>query len=120
MSKGHSLEVHSDFIAVSLKLDMRPGGLPDRLKELASACAEYNCRRILGRVEGQLSDLTVADVFEMASYLAGTAPSLQIAIVTSETDSEGREEFFKLAASNRGLTIDFFTDESQALLWLGV
>ena len=99
---------------------MRPGGLRDCLMELASACAENNCRRILGRVEGRLGHLTVAEVFEMESYVAGTAPSLQIAILTGEDDSRELKEFFKLAASNRGLTIDFFTDESQALSWLGV
>ena len=120
MNKGNSLEIHPDFIAVSLKLDMHPGELPECLRELSSACAENNCRHILGRVDGPLGALTVADVFEMATYLAATVPALQVALLVGENDSEELKEFFQLAASNRGLTIDFFTDETKALRWLGV
>ena len=120
MSRGHSLEVYSEFISVSLKLDMRSGALPDCLRELASACAENNCRHILGHVDGPLGALTVADVFEMATYLATTVPALQVALLVGEDDSEELKEFFQLAASNRGLTIDFFTDRAKALQWMGV
>ena len=120
MSKGHSLEVHAEFISVSLKLDMRSDALPACLRELASACAEYSCRHILGHVDGPLGALTVADVFEMATYLATTVPALQVALLIGENDSEELKEFFRLAASNRGMTIDFFTNRTTALQWLGV
>ena len=120
MSKGHSLEVHAEFISVSLKLDMRSDALPNCLRELASACAEYSCRHILGHVDGPLGALTTADVFEMATYLATTIPALKVALLIGDDDSEELQEFFQLAASNRGLMIEFFTDRTQALLWLGV
>ena len=74
MDKGNSLEIHPDFIAVSLKLDMHPGELPECLRELSSACAENNCRHILGRVDGPLIALTVADVFEMATLPSSHSP----------------------------------------------
>ena len=120
MRKGQSLEIHSDFISITMKLDMRPGELPECVEELSSACAEYNCRHILGRVDGPLEALTVADVFEMATFLANTVPALQVALLVGDEEAEELQEFFRVAASNRGLRIKFFTDEQKALRWLGV
>ena len=71
-------------------------------------------------VEGLLGHLTVDDVFNMASYVTGKAPSLHIAPIMGVDASPEQKEFSKLAASNRGLTIDFLTDETQTRRWLGI
>ena len=98
MTKGNILDIDPDFITVSLNLDMPSEGLPECLNELVAVCSQTGTSRVLGKVHGPLGSLTVADVFEMATFLSNKIPALQIALVVRDNDADELREFFQIAA----------------------
>jgi hypothetical protein len=47
-------------------------------------------------------------------------PGLRVACCFENHETDELTEFFKTAASNRGVEIEFFSDRQKALSWLGV
>jgi hypothetical protein len=97
---------------------------PERMnrlwQSLGEACMKSGLRRVLteGTVTGRR--MTTMDSFENASTAARLAPGLSMACFVQGHVSDQQTEFFKIAAMNRGVRVEFFSSQEAALRWLGV
>jgi hypothetical protein len=97
---------------------------PDRMnrlwKEIGEACALHGMRRVLteGTVSGRR--MTTMDSFENAAAAARLAPGLAMACFVQGHVPDQQTEFFKIAAMNRGVRVEFFSNRDEALRWLGI
>ncbi|MFZ2508228.1 MAG: hypothetical protein WAW79_07135 [Steroidobacteraceae bacterium] len=97
---------------------------PERMNRLwqsiGEACAENGVRRVLteGTVKGRR--MTTMDSFENAAAAARLVPGLSMACFVQGHVPDQQTEFFKIAAMNRGVRVEFFSSQVEALRWLGV
>lgn len=97
---------------------------PDRMnrlwKEIGEACAQHGMRRVLteGTVSGRR--MTTMDSFENAAAAARLAPGLAMACFVQGHVPDEQTQFFKIAAMNRGVRVEFFNNRDEALRWLGI
>ncbi len=89
-------------------------------QSLGEACMKSGLRRVLteGTVTGRR--MTTMDSFENASAAARLAPGLSMACFVQGHVLDQQTEFFKIAAMNRGVRVEFFSSQEAALRWLGV
>lgn len=97
---------------------------PDRMnrlwKEVGEACARHGMRRVLteGTVSGRR--MTTMDSFENAAAAARLVPGLAMACYVQGHVPDEQTQFFKIAAMNRGVRVEFFNNRDEALRWLGI
>lgn len=97
---------------------------PDRMNRLwqtiGEACLKSGLRRVLaeGTVVGRR--MTTMDSFETASSAARLVPGLAMACFVQGHIPDEQTEFFKIAAMNRGVRVEFFRTQDEALRWLDV
>jgi hypothetical protein len=97
---------------------------PERMnrfwKQIGEACLRSSLRRVLteGTVVGRR--MTTVDSFENAAAAARLAPGLAMACFVQGHLPDEQTEFFKIAAMNHGVRVDFFAKREEALRWLGV
>ena len=63
--------------------------------------------------------LTPMESFDVAELAARLLPGLSVACVFRGYVPDEQSQFFRTAAMNRGVRIDFFQDLNAALRWLG-
>ena len=63
--------------------------------------------------------MTSADAYDAGSKAGNVAP-LRIACLFYNYIPDETTKFFKMVAANRGVLIEYFTDQVEALQWLGV
>lgn len=97
--------------------------LPEELNKLwqnlAAACKIHDCRRVLNEGNLDFSKIRAYDAYNSGSQ-AGEIRGLRMACLFPNYEPDEQSEFFKTVASNRGATIELFTDRAEALKWLGV
>jgi hypothetical protein len=97
---------------------------PDRMnrlwKEIGDACLRHGVRRVLteGTVSGRR--MTTMDSFENAAVAARLVPGLAMACLVQGHVPDEQTEFFKIAAMNRGVRVEFFSSRDEAMRWLGI
>ncbi len=97
---------------------------PERMNRLwqavGEACLRSGMRRVLteGTVVGRR--MTTMDSFENAAAAARLAPGLAMACFVQGHIPDEQTEFFKIAAMNRGVRVEFFRSQDEALRWLGI
>jgi hypothetical protein len=97
---------------------------PQRMNKLwetiGEACLRTGMRRVLteGTVVGRR--MTTMDSFETASSAARLVPGLAMACYVQGHIADEQTEFFKIAAMNRGVRVELFGSQDEALRWLGV
>ncbi len=97
---------------------------PERMnrlwKEIGDACAHHRIRRVLteGTVSGRR--MTTMDSFDSAAAAARLVPGLAMACFVQGHVPDQQTEFFKIAAMNRGVRVEFFAKREEALRWLGI
>ena len=97
---------------------------PDRMNRLwqsiGEACLKSGLRRVLteGTVMGRR--MTTMESFENAAVAARLVPGLAMACFVQGHIPDEQTEFFKIAAMNRGVRVEFFRSHDEALRWLGV
>ena len=97
---------------------------PERMSRLwqsiGEACVRHGMRRVLteGTVVGRR--MTTMDSFENAAVAARLVPGLAMACFVQGHIHDEQTEFFKIAAMNRGVRIEFFNNRDEALRWLGI
>lgn len=98
--------------------------VPERMnrlwKEVGEACARHGVRRVLteGTVSGRR--MTTMDSFDNAAVAARLVPGLAMACCVQGHVPDEQTEFFKIAAMNRGVRVEFFRERNAALRWLGI
>ena len=120
MSNPFAVKIHPEYVELSLYLesDSHSVTLSRACETLATTCIENNVKRALTRVNLPLGNISVLNIFGIATQLAKSIPGLHLALVFEEDDSDDLKDFLQLAGINRGLTIDFFSDCESASRWL--
>ncbi len=97
--------------------------LPEDLEilwfNLAAACQTHDCNRVLNEGNIDLSKLRAYDSYN-AGTQAGEIRGLRMACLFPNFQPDEKSMFFKTVAANRGARVEFFTDRTEALKWLGV
>ena len=98
---------------------VQPQDIEGLWANLFKACQKFDCRKILNEGHLDLSRLRAFDSYNAGSQ-AGEIVGLRMACLFHGYTLDEKGEFFQMVASNRGSTIKFFTDKTEALKWLGV
>ncbi len=97
---------------------------PERMnrfwQSIGEACMKSGMRRVLteGTVTGRR--MTTMESFENASAAARLAPGLAMACFVQGHVPDQQTDFFKIAAMNRGVRVEFFSSQEAAMRWLGI
>jgi len=108
-----------------LYLHLAPGfqATPESMTRLWTAvsesCRQHNLRRVLADGENVQRKLSPIESYDHASLAARLMPGLTVACCLRGYRTDEQTEFFKVAAMNRGVRVEFFQDLSAALRWLG-
>ena len=108
-----------------LYLHLAPGfqATPESMTRLWTAvsesCRQHNLRRVLADGENVQRKLSPVETYDHASLAARLLPGLTVACCFRGYKTDEQTEFFKVAAMNRGVRVEFFQDLSAALRWLG-
>lgn len=94
------------------------------LKDLA-ADPEYAANyEILLDLRGSACNLSVSDVYEVATYLASPNPAIstskKIAVLVAGHVAFDHAQFLQLCSTNRGMQVRAFEDYQKASEWLDV
>ncbi|MGQ0383720.1 MAG: hypothetical protein ACT4UP_03410 [Gammaproteobacteria bacterium] len=109
-----------------LYLHLMPGfeATPDSMTRvwmaISQSCREHNLHRVLGDGENVKRRLTPMDSYDHAALAARLMPGLSVACCFRGYQTDEQTEFFRTAAMNRGVRVEFFQDLSAALRWLGI
>jgi len=90
------------------------------LQEVATACAARGMRSVLLDTRESSTEMSAADVFELATSLEelGFTRPFKIAIVNRPKDQFDRAAFFEDCATNRGFPTKAFREFEAAVMWL--
>ena len=108
------------YLHVSVKGDNTPANVRRILRDVLTACAEHDCRRVLLEEHLAGPSLETVEMFEIASEGSRSAqPIEQIAYVdTNPVHDSSLLEFVETVAVNRGVRIRVFATVREAEAWL--
>ncbi|HEU0223952.1 MAG TPA: hypothetical protein VFR29_00790 [Steroidobacteraceae bacterium] len=86
---------------------------------ISDACRRNNLRRVLADGESVQRRLTPMESYDHAALAARLMPGLSVACCFRGYQTDEQTEFFRTAAMNRGVRVEFFADLEAALRWLG-
>ena len=122
MDASFDFEVHPTFLYIK-----HPPGFVISA-EIAEAvwsrvgklCREHGRGKVL--VEGlkPVRQLDTMSAFDSGRVLAENLTGLSIAICFQDYEFDDLSAFFKTVAQNRGVKVEFFSNMSDAMEWLGV
>jgi hypothetical protein len=87
---------------------------------ISESCRRHNLRRVLADGENVQRKLTPMESYDHAALAARLMPGLTVACCFRGYQTDEQTEFFKTAAVNRGVRVEFFADLETALRWLGI
>jgi len=121
MSSGFTLEPREGYLYVHLEpgFEMTPESMAGVWVALCEACRARGLRRALAEGDHVTRRLTPMEAFDIASLAARLLPGLSIACIFRGYIPDEQSEFFRTAAMNRGVRMEFFEDLNAALQWLG-
>lgn len=121
MSFDISIEFRGRYLHVKLPPDYKitPESVAKLWAIIGSACQKYDRNRVL--VEGTIASrkMTAGDAYYSGKKAGGIA-HLRLACLFYGYSPDETTDFFKIVALNRGVLVEFFTDRTKALQWLGV
>ena len=117
-----TLEVRDGYLYASLVpgFEINPERMTRLWTAVGDACLKSGMRRVLteGTVSGRR--MTTIDSFQNAAAAARLVPGLAMACFVQGHVPDEQTEFFKIAAMNRGVRVEFFNNRDEALRWLGI
>ena len=117
-----TLEVRDGYLYASLVpgFEINPERMNRLWAAVGDACLKSGMRRVLteGTVSGRR--MTTIDSFQNAAAAARLVPGLAMACFVQGHVPDEQTEFFKIAAMNRGVRVEFFNNRDEALRWLGI
>jgi hypothetical protein len=122
MSSGFTLEPRDGYLYLHLTpgFEMTPESTSRVWIALCEACRERGLRRALAEGDAVTRRLTPMESFDIAGLAGRLLPGLSVACVFRGYVPDEQSEFFRTAAMNRGVRMEFFEDLNAALHWLGV
>jgi len=121
MSSGFTLEPREGYLYVHLEPDfeMTSASTSAVWVAICEACRERGLRRALAEGDNVTRRLTPMEAFDIADLAARLLPGLSVACVFRGYVPDAQSQFFRTAAMNRGVRMEFFQDLNSALRWLG-
>ena len=121
MSGDFTLEPRDGYLYVHLApgFEITPASGERIWVAICEACRERGLRRALAEGDNVTRRLTPMESFDVAELAARLLPGLSVACVFRGYVPDEQSQFFRTAAMNRGVRIDFFQDLNAALRWLG-
>lgn len=122
MNDKFTIEFRGDYLHVR----HAPGYEIDRENSIAvweavnQASRIHNCRLVFSEGENVIRKAKILDAFEAAKMFSQTQHGFRVACYFKGYEPDEVAEFFKTAAVNRGMRIEYFTDREAAFRWLGV
>jgi hypothetical protein len=117
-----TLEMREGYLYARLVpgFEITPARMNKLWETIGEACLRTGMRRVLteGTVVGRR--MTTMDSFETASSAARLVPGLAMACYVQGHIADEQTEFFKIAAMNRGVRVELFGSQDEALRWLGI
>jgi len=98
---------------------MTPSSMAELWTAMSKACREHNLRRVLVEGDNLRRQLTPMESFDHAGLAARLMPGLSVACCFRGFRPDEQTEFFRTAAMNRGVRVEFVQDLNEALRWLG-
>ena len=121
MSSGFRLEPREGYLYVNLDsgFEMTADSTSRVWIAICEACRERGLRRALAEGDNVTRRLTPMEAFDIAGLAARLLPGLSIACVFRGYVPDAQSQFFRTAAMNGGVRMEFFQDLNSALRWLG-
>jgi hypothetical protein len=88
------------------------------LNQILEACATLKPPRLLVNMSALKITLSTTERYDIGMLGSRLAPHVQRVAVLASAPLIDREKFGVMVASNRGLTVDIFSDRTEALAWL--
>ncbi len=116
----HKISIQPGYVLVERPQDYKVvlNEQSARLMEISAACKEASCRKVLILGPRTKVRLTTSDIYNLGKEIAKLG--LQIAVAESHDASIGKVKFLENVVGNRGVPIQFFDNEQDAKVWLGI
>ena len=88
--------------------------------EINEICKKYNCANLLAVGHAPKRRMDLVGAYKSGTKAAEISPKLALACCFDEYEPDEMSEFFKTVAANRGVRVEFFKSQEEALLWLGL
>jgi hypothetical protein len=122
MSTNYTIKLRKNYLHVKLPKDyeITPEGVQRQWTEIFDICQKNNYRHVL--CEGKISkrSMKTMDAFHSAVSLANSHLGLSLAFCFYDYTPDDLSHFFVTVAENRGASVKFFSNKSDALRWLGI
>jgi hypothetical protein len=120
-SSGFTLEPRDGYLYVQLApgFEMDLESTSRVWVAICEACRERGLRRALLEGEGVTRRMMPIEAFDVADLAARLLPGLSVACIFRGYVPDSQSQFFRTAAMNRGVRMEFFQDLNAALRWLG-
>jgi hypothetical protein len=121
VSPGFTLEPREGYLYVHLEpgFEITPESLGVFWAGITDACRRNGMRRVLAEGDDVRRKLTPMESFDAAGLMARLLPGLSVACCFRGYRTDEQSQFFRTAAMNRGVRVEFFQDLNTALKWLG-
>jgi hypothetical protein len=121
MSSGFTLEPREGYLYLHLApgFNLTPESTTRIWTSLSEGCRTHGLRRVLMEGEDVQRRLTPMESFDTAGLAARLVPGISVACCFRGYVTDEQSEFFRTAAMNRGVRVEFFQDLNAALRWLG-
>lgn len=107
------------YVHMSPGFEFTPDSMTRFWTSVSESCRRHNLRKVLADGENVQRKLTPMESYDHASLAARLLPGLTVSCCFRGYKTDEQTEFFKTAAMNRGVRVEFFQDLDKALRWLG-
>lgn len=107
------------YVHMSPGFEFTPDSMTRFWTAVSESCRRHNLRKVLADGENVQRKLTPMESYDHASLAARLLPGLTVSCCFRGYKTDEQTEFFKTAAMNRGVRVEFFQDLEKALRWLG-
>ncbi len=121
LSNDFEISFHGEYLRVLHPDDFEitPETNQKVWQAINEACKTHKCLRVLSEGKINQRKMKTWNAHESGSQSGGIR-GLRLACLFYDYKPDEMSEFFKTVSANRGVKIEFFTDKSAALEWLGV
>lgn len=121
MSSGFKLEPREGYLYVQLDpgFEINADNTTRMWMAISEACRAQDLRKVLAEGDGVHRRLTPIEAFDLAGLVTRLLPGLSVACCFRGYVPDEQSQFFRTAAMNRGVRMEFFQDLNAALQWLG-
>jgi hypothetical protein len=120
MSTDFTLEFRGNCVHVRLAADyeITPEGMARHWSALIAFSKEHNCTRVLSEGINPRGRMGTTDAYDSATQAAAGGLISKVACFWEGYVPDELTRFFETVASNRGLSVRFFSTRTEALRWL--